>query len=209
MASLNFIKGTLKGRVGQFVGSSWRGKEYIKTFTRPGNPRTPNQVAVRSIFRQTANIAKGLYRGVLLPYTFPKPQKMTAYNRMIQINQPMFYSKDWDLSKLKIFEGPLFNPGIENAIIENPGTANESLFFQWNNSPEHSNDIAIPIVYDAASASVLFTVCIRSTTEVNVPTGVLRPVDPTKIHAYLVFAKPPAEGTGETGMVSGTAYRKI
>ena len=32
MASLNFIKGTLKVRVGQFVGSSWSGKEYIKTF---------------------------------------------------------------------------------------------------------------------------------------------------------------------------------
>ena len=209
MASLNFIKGTLKGRVGQFVGSSWRGKEYIKTFTPPGNPRTPHQVAVRSIFRQTATIAKGLYQGVLLPYTFPKPQKMTAYNRMIQVNQPMFDSKDWNLSKLKIFEGPLFNPGIENVVIENPGTLNESVFFQWADKFGDPNDIAIPIVYDAASQSVLFTVCKRSTIEVDIPTGVLRPVAPTRIHAYLVFARPPAEGTSETGQVSGTAYRKI
>ena len=209
MASLNFIKGTLRGRVGQFVGSSWRGKEYIKTFTRPGNPRTPNQVAVRSIFRQTATIAKGLYQGVLLPYTFPKPQKMTAYNRMIQVNQPMFYDKQWDLSKLKIFEGPLFNPGIENVVIENPGTANESLFFQWNDRPGDPNDIAIPIVYDEASRSVLFTVCKRSTTEINVSTGVLRPIDRTRIHAYLVFTRPSSDGTNETGQVSGTAYRKI
>jgi hypothetical protein len=40
MASLNFVKGSIKGRVGQFVGSSWKGIDYIKTYTPPGNPRT-------------------------------------------------------------------------------------------------------------------------------------------------------------------------
>jgi hypothetical protein len=39
MATLNFIRGSIKGRVGQFVGSSWRGKDYIKTFTPPSNPQ--------------------------------------------------------------------------------------------------------------------------------------------------------------------------
>lgn len=32
MATLNFIKGSIKGKIGQFVGSSWRGKDYIKTY---------------------------------------------------------------------------------------------------------------------------------------------------------------------------------
>ena len=152
---------------------------------------------------------KGLYQGVLLPYTFPRPQKMTAYNRIIQINQPMFDDKEWSLAKLRIFDGPLYNPGIENAVLENPGTANEKVFVQWSDLKGDPNDIAIPIVYDEASASTLFTVSKRSAAEVDIPTGGFRPIDPAKIHVYLVFAKPPIEGTNETGLVSGTAYFKV
>ena len=55
---------------------------------------------------------------------------MTAYNRIIQINQPMFDDKEWSLTKLRIFDGPLYNSGIENAVLENPGTANEKVFVQ-------------------------------------------------------------------------------
>jgi hypothetical protein len=92
MAELNFIK----GKVGQFVGSSWRGKDYIKTYTPPSNPKTEGQVAVRTIFQRTAHIVKAIYEGVLKPYTFPKPHKMTAYNKMIQVNKDMFDDKEWD-----------------------------------------------------------------------------------------------------------------
>jgi hypothetical protein len=65
-------------RVGQFVGSSWRGKDYIKTFTPPANPKTEEQVAVRTIFQHIAHIAKAIYEGVLKPYTFPQPRNITA-----------------------------------------------------------------------------------------------------------------------------------
>jgi len=122
MAELNFVRGSIKGKVGQFVGSSWRGKEYIKTYTPPSNPRTAGQVAIREIFLHTSRVAKAIYLDILNPYTFPKPQKMTPYNRMIQINKPMFHEMEWDQSKLKIFEGPLFNPGITAATVENPLT---------------------------------------------------------------------------------------
>jgi hypothetical protein len=58
MSTLKFVRGSIKGRVGQFVGSSWRGKDYIKTFTPPSNPKTEGQVAVRTIFQNIAHIAK-------------------------------------------------------------------------------------------------------------------------------------------------------
>jgi hypothetical protein len=75
MATLNFIKGSIKGKVGQFVGSSWKGKDYIKTYTPPSNPRTEGQVGIRNIFQHVGHIAKAIYEPVLKPYTFPKPQK--------------------------------------------------------------------------------------------------------------------------------------
>ena len=83
MAELNFVRGTIRGKIGQFVGSSWKGKPYIKTFTKPGNPRTADQVAVRTVFQKVSHIAKNIYKHVLKPYTFPTPRRQTAFNQMI------------------------------------------------------------------------------------------------------------------------------
>ena len=103
MASLNFVKGSIKGRVGQFVGSSWKGIDYIKTYTPPGNPKSDGQVAIRTIFQHCAHIGRAINADVLKPYTFPKPHKMTAYNRMIQINKDMFDDKAMGSSEIKDF----------------------------------------------------------------------------------------------------------
>ncbi|MDR1326562.1 MAG: hypothetical protein LBK00_11050 [Treponema sp.] len=109
MATLNFLRGSIKGKLGQLVGSSWRGKGYIKTYTPPSNPNAQGQAAVRTIFQRTAHIAKAIYESALKPYTFSKPQKLTAYNRMIQINKTMFNEL-------------LFNPWITSATIKGHGT---------------------------------------------------------------------------------------
>jgi len=83
MATLNFIRGTIRGKIGQFVGSSWKGKSYIKTFTKPGNPRTADQVAVREVFQKVSHIAKSIYGNVLKKYTFPKPREQgSAWTRI-------------------------------------------------------------------------------------------------------------------------------
>jgi len=87
MATINWIKASLRGRLGEIVGSSWRGKPYVKTYTKPHDPKTPKQMTVRDIFGHVCSIAKVIYHPVLKPYTFPKPQGMTAYNKMIHINR--------------------------------------------------------------------------------------------------------------------------
>jgi hypothetical protein len=56
MATLNFIRGSIKGKLGDIVGSSWRGKDYIKTYVPPSNPNTQGQAAVRTIFQHIAHI---------------------------------------------------------------------------------------------------------------------------------------------------------
>jgi hypothetical protein len=210
MAKFRYHAGKLSGSIGkELTYSSWRGINYVKIYNAPSNPKTKDQVAVRTVFQHTAMVAKAIYEGVLKPYTFPHPKKITAYNRMIQINQAMFAEKEFDYSKLKIFEGSLHNPGLTNVAIENPGGQNESIFFQWSEFQADPNDIAIPIVFDTATSTALFSISKRSVSEINIPTGSLRPIDPASLHAYLVFAKPPTEGTGEQGQNSRTAYLKV
>jgi hypothetical protein len=209
MATLNFVTGVVKGRVGKFVGSSWKGIDYIKTYTRPGNPRTEGQVTIRNIFQHCAHIGQALNEGVLKPYTFPKPVKMTAYNRMIQINKDLFDDLAWDQTKLKIFEGPLFNPGITAAVIQNAGSATATVQVTFAGAVGDGTDIAIAVIHDEVTETTLHGQATRADAQIDVPILTFDQTDLTKLHAYLAFSKPPAHGTGETGQVSGTAYLAI
>lgn len=209
MATLNFVRGSIKGRVGQFVGSSWRGKDYIKTYTPPTDANSDGQKAVRTIFQHTAHIAKAIYEGVLKPYTFPKPQKLTAYNRMIQVNKDLFDELLWDQTKLKIFDGPLFNPGITAATIEGHGTSAVAVKVTFAATTGDGTDKAIAIIHDEITEGALYAIADRSAGEVDVPIATFTQANLTKLHAYLVFAQPPAPGASETGQVSGTAYLAV
>jgi hypothetical protein len=76
MARLNVIK----GQVDEFVGSSWKGTDYIKTYIPPSNSRSEGQVAVRTVFQHCGPMGKQLNQEVLHSLHFPKPQKMSEYN---------------------------------------------------------------------------------------------------------------------------------
>jgi hypothetical protein len=209
MATLNLLRGSLKGRLGDIVGSSWRGKDYVKSFTPPSNPNTEGQIAVRTIFQHTAHIASAINEAVLKPYTFPKPRKMTAYNRMIQINKPLFSELAWDQTKLKIFEGPLFNPGITVAAIQNPGTMTATVQVTFDAALGDGTDIAIAIIHDEKTETTLCAQATRVDAHISVPIATLDQADLTKLHAYLVLSKPPAPRTSEHGEVSTTAYLAV
>jgi len=209
MAKLDLLRGTIRGRFGQFVGSSWKGKHYVKLFGKPGNPRTEDQVAVRTVFKNVSHIAKSIYGGVLKPYTFPKPKRHSAYNRMIKANKAMFSAKAWEPEKLKIFEGPLPNPGISDCYLDFPGQPAEQIAVEWETLSGDPSDAAIAVVYDEACGKTLFGMSKRGAKAMVILSGALAPIDKSKTHVYLVFAKPPAEGTAEAGQVSGTAYSKI
>jgi hypothetical protein len=120
-----------------------------------------------------------------------------------------FDDKAWDQSKLKIFEVPLYNPGITAAVIENPGTATARVKVTFAPAVGEAADKALAVVYDETSDKALFAQAVRQAGELLVPIAVLGQGDVSKLHAYLVFSRPPARGTGEAGQVSGTAYLKV
>lgn len=118
-------------------------------------------------------------------------------------------TRNWDQSKLKIFEGPLYNPGITGAVIENPGTATAQVKVTFAPAVGDAADKALAVVYDETSDKALTAQAERQAGEIAVSVAVLGQGDVSKLHAYLVFSKPPAPGTGEAGQVSGTAYFKV
>jgi hypothetical protein len=204
MATLNFIRGTIRGKIGQFVGSSWKGKNYIKTFTKPGNPRTVGQVAVRTVFQHVSHVAKALYANVLKPYTFPAPRRQTAFNRMIAVNQAMFDGKAWEPEKLVIFDGPLHNPGITSAAING---ANAVISFVATGG--EATDKAIAVLLDDASGAVVYAEAERSAGTVSLSIADIPSQNHGQLHAYLAFSRLPVLNTEEKGQVSNTAHSTV
>jgi hypothetical protein len=134
---------------------------------------------------------------------------MTAYNRMVQINHAMFGDLVWDQTKLKIFDGPLFNPGITAAIVQNAGTATAAVRVTFDGAVGDGTDIAIAIIHDEVTETTLHGQATRADAQIDVPIATFDQTNLSQLHAYLVFSKPPAHGTGETGQVSGTAYLAV
>jgi hypothetical protein len=213
MAEINWIKANLRGRLGQIVGSSWKGIPYVKTFTPPGNPKTPNQVAVRNVFANTVHIAKSINRNILRPFTFPKPKKMSAYNRMIQINQPMFSDLEWSPAKLKIFDGPMFTPAIEHVYLVNDGSRVIGVELEIKPYEGELEDILIGVIFDETT-NVVLSAWSDMAKEwggliegVTIDTGAYS-LTLENLHAYVALVRPPSENIDEPGMVSKTAYLK-
>jgi hypothetical protein len=204
MAKVNLIRGTISGRFGAFVGSKWRGRHYVKLFGEPGNPRTPRQVAVRTVFKHLSSIATALSEGVLKPYTFPKPRRLTAYNRMIQINRPMFLKGEFDPAELKIFDGPLYSPGITDAVHN----GNSIIVSFLPNTPDGpgAEDTAVCVIISDDGSYVRYGTAPRDAGSIFVSLATVPNAASIAFNAYLAFSRAPLPDTAEKGMVSVTTY---
>jgi hypothetical protein len=103
MAHLNFIKAAITGRLGEIVGSSWKGINYIKTYTKPANPRTQIQQETRHTFGFISQMASAYAEPLLNRYMFPHPRRMSPMNRCVQINKRFIPLRYIPLEVLEIY----------------------------------------------------------------------------------------------------------
>jgi hypothetical protein len=57
MALNTFHTGRFRGKLGVIVGECRKGTYYIKTYGKPTDPRSDEQIAIRSVFKKTPHIA--------------------------------------------------------------------------------------------------------------------------------------------------------
>lgn len=58
MAKQNFLKGGYVGKLGATIGQRWKDKRVVRTYTKPRNPRTPKQQAMRANFALANKLAQ-------------------------------------------------------------------------------------------------------------------------------------------------------
>jgi hypothetical protein len=207
MATYSNVRDYFSGKVGSLVYSSWKGTKYVKVYVPPSNPNTAGQQGVRSTFGTLAHIGKSLHQTILKPYTFPKPQKETAYNVFIHINKEMFEHGSFDHTKLKIFDGSLPSVGIDNASYDETRKELETNWDTTAVTPAKGTDTAVVVAvqngqvlgYEITARSAGNSMIDMSGTDLQVG----------KLYVYLAFIQPPTQNTHEPGIVSATHHYEI
>jgi hypothetical protein len=203
------------GKLGKYVYYSMNGIHYAKPLPKQKDPKTPEQMAHRLVFGKINKFAKFIYYGVLKPYTFPRPKSsnLAFYNRIMSINRLILSTNEWNPANLKIFEGPLENPGISSAVL-----TVDVVKVTFDSDQEEEDDVAIAVVYDDTTSFVSKAIGTRNAgfLDVRLSQMVIKNVD--TLHAYLVFSRPPPyydknypylANYGSQGIVSTTAYKKV
>jgi hypothetical protein len=203
------------GKLGKVVYYSMNGQNYAKPLPKQKKSRTPEQMAHRLVFGKVNKFAKSIYEKVLQPYTFPRPKSsnLAIFNRMTQINGLILSTDVWDPANLKIFEGPLENPGISSAVL-----TGETVKVTFDTEQGKEDDVVIAVAYDDASGRVFSAVGTRSAGSIEMKIYTDKNKNFDNLHAYLVFSRPSPnygkpypylQNYGSQGIVSTTAYKKV
>jgi len=73
------ILGSITGKVGNVVGASWKGINYIREYVIPANPNTDAQKAERDLFRDIVSLASAALGPVLQVFVDPFLRAQSAW----------------------------------------------------------------------------------------------------------------------------------
>ena len=114
------ILGGVSGRVGNVIGSSWKGIPVLKS--RPlsvANPRTTQQVHFRDRLTKLVAIASPINSSIIIPLWNRFASRMSGYNAFIQANSEAFNSSmAFVPASFFIARGRMAATAISNADIQ-------------------------------------------------------------------------------------------
>lgn len=153
------ILGGVSGRVGNIVGSSWKGIAYLKSLPLSvANPRTSGQVSARSALTYiTQNFSPSLTT-IIQPLWNRWAVQMSGFNHFVKTNVSLFAGGDFtSFANFKLSVGKLL--GIDDlAVIADRSGNSIDLTFTDNSGTGNAvaTDIAFVVVYNATKDTWLF-----------------------------------------------------
>ena len=150
--------GALSGKVGNLVGSSWKGTDYYRIHNEHiANPRTPKQVAQRERFKTMSFLSHKLMTAIIKPVWNKTAVKMTGANSFMQKNMPAIGpDAAIDFSKLILSDGKLDAP-ISVNFNKDP-SEDGSYVLDWIDNAElyevDETDLLNIVIFNKADVSV-------------------------------------------------------
>ena len=140
------IFGAISGKIGNLVGSSWKGIAIMKIKAASvSNPKTAGQVAQRTNFKNAVQFASIILSAIIIPLWNRFSVQMSGFNAFVQKNVGLFaLSIPSPLSSLIISMGKIGATVISGVIAT---TANKSIQVSWNDDSGSENRLTSDFAY--------------------------------------------------------------
>lgn len=125
MGKMNLLKANWEGKVGQTVGSKWKGTSTIRTYTPPSNPDTAAQQTVRSAFGEmSAFVAR--FTDQLRYLSALQTRNQSVRNAIIHLNKEQIADGTFTKADTLVSKGGLQKPNGATATAAATGVT-----FAW------------------------------------------------------------------------------
>lgn len=152
------ILGGFSNRVGNVVGSSWKGIATMRVLPLSvSNPRTAAQINVRENFSGITKMASALLTSIVKPLNDRFAVRMSGYNLFIQRNSKAFKNDgSFDFSEFTLSHGRLSSPVI---IDITPGATDVEIDYSATlaGAMDLASDRAYAVAVEKSSGEILGT----------------------------------------------------
>lgn len=202
------ILGGVLGKVGNVVGSSWKGIPILKS--RPlsvANPRTTKQVAQRTKMAHIVAFAQPILSGVIKPLNDRFAQQASGYNDFVSRNIHLFVGEvPTPPADLKISVGKMaaVNPILIDSIN---GNASVGVSFPSSLTDAFASvtDLAYVVVYNATQKNFGVASGAATRNDEGIDVTMSSPVATNDVlHAWLAFRRVDGTIVSNTGYLSDT-----
>lgn len=159
MGKLNILKANWIGKVGETVGSKWKNKKVIRTYSIPSNPRTDAQVQVRTVFKDMTGFV-ALFSDQIKYLSSLDTRGMSVRNAILKANKAQVEAGAFDASTLVVNKGGLPNVSAFTAGLT---TAGANFTATWTK----------PAATNISEKAVLVVVAVDATSKVAVASSAL------------------------------------
>ena len=125
MGKMNLLKANWEGKVGQTVGSKWKGTSTIRTYTAPSNPDTAAQQTVRTAFGQMSTFV-ARFTDQLRYLSALQTRNMSVRNAIVKLNKEQIADGAFSKADTLISKGGLQKPSGATATAAATGVT-----FTW------------------------------------------------------------------------------
>ncbi len=126
----NGILGTVKNKVGGVVGSNWKGRNTLRAYSKPANPRTAKQILQRDKMGRANIFSKRLVGPIFNVFWDPFLKSISGFNAFMSVNLSKF-TETIAYATLVIVEGKLQQLFISSLATD---ISNNQLTVNWDPS---------------------------------------------------------------------------
>ena len=187
------ILGGVSGKIGNVVGSSWKGIDYLKTLpSNVNDAKSDVQIANRSKFLTVVRFLQPLTEFIRIGFKSLAVKK-TAFNAAVSYNYHEAVTGDYpdivmDYSKVSVSQGsltPAYNTGLSSTVA-----AEVNLTWADNSGQgaAAADDVAMVVVYNPELKDAVFMLNAGARSDLSANVSLPDSYSGTSVHCYLCFA---------------------